>query len=101
MDQVERDSRMHDLVKAMNDAYEFFTIGEQVEDVKARRDILKNLVGQTTECAFFIRDYAGDTVFGKSTLYATKASVANIYIFVSETCGEEQVFGCRSKAGRV
>lgn len=60
---------MHDLVEALNETYEFFTIAEQLENVESRQEIMKDLASQTTECAYFICDYCSDKGFGMSASY--------------------------------
>ena len=54
---------MHDLVDAMKDAYDFFTIADQLEAVKARKDILTKLFDETKSCTQFIIDYSRDERF--------------------------------------
>ena len=69
--QVERDAHMKDLLKSMNYAYDFVAATESLQTIKSRSVIIENLAQQTTECAYFIRDYAAQQSFGKSFCAST------------------------------
>ena len=58
----------------MNYAYEFVTAAEALQKIKARPTIIEGLAQQTTECAYFIRDYAHQSSFRES-VYAPNMSV--------------------------
>lgn len=64
---------MKDLLESMNYAYEFVNAAELLEAIKSRTAIMERLAQQTTECAYFISDYAAQPSFGESD-------------FVSATC---------------
>ena len=50
---------MNDLLKAMDDVYEFVVRTCDLGDIdEARKNILKDLSLQTIQCAYFIRDQA-------------------------------------------
>ena len=59
----------------MNDAYEFFTVANQLEAVKARSDILESLFNETKECAQFMVDYARDPRFRKPYVVLQRACI--------------------------
>ena len=57
--QAERDKAIYDLLKAMDDAYDFVVRTGDLGDIdEARKNILKDLSLQTIQCAYFIRDQA-------------------------------------------
>ena len=64
--QVERDEHMRDLLEAMNNAYAFVTAAESLETLSSRPAVIESLAQQTTECAYFISDYAAQQSFGES-----------------------------------
>ena len=57
--QAERDKAMGDLLKAIDDVYEFVVRTRDLGDIdEARKKMLKDLSLQTIQCAYFIRDQA-------------------------------------------
>ena len=63
LEQIERDARMQRLLESMNYTYDFVEAADALETIKARPAIIERLAQQTTECAYFIRDYAGQRSF--------------------------------------
>jgi hypothetical protein len=58
--QKERDGMIFELLDAMNDSYDFVdhTKPLRIEDLSdTRKEIIKKLLQQTYDCAWFIRDY--------------------------------------------
>ena len=54
---------MKNLLESMNYAYDFVTAAESLQTIKSRPAIIERLAQQTTECAYFIRDYAAQQSF--------------------------------------
>ena len=65
--QKDRDDCIFHLVEVMDDIYSFVHEAEPVNKINSHRDIIAVMVKQTTECAYFIRDYAMDKNFGRSS----------------------------------
>ena len=63
-----RDDCISHLVEVMDDIYSFVHEAEPVNKINSHKDIIVVMAKQTTECAYFIRDYATDKNFGKSSL---------------------------------
>jgi len=57
---------MKDLLESMNYAYEFVSAARPLQVIKSRTAIIERLAQQTTECAYFISDYAAQRSFGES-----------------------------------
>jgi hypothetical protein len=60
LDQVDRDDSIVRLVETINDVYSFVEEAEPMKKIKSLGRIIKLMTQQTTECAYFIRDYATD-----------------------------------------
>lgn len=58
LDQIDRDDRIHGLVEVIDDICTFVKDADEVKNMKAHGKILAMMAQQTTECAYFIRDYA-------------------------------------------
>ena len=55
--QIERDNRVHDLVKTMANVYAFQEDAKQLDKIASFEDTVGWLLEQTTECGYFISDY--------------------------------------------
>lgn len=55
-DQKERDNRFRQLIKVISEVFSFLN-ELQVAALEGHRQTIKLLTLQTTECAYFIRDY--------------------------------------------
>ena len=79
--QQNRDDRISHLVEVMDDIYYFVHEAEPVNKINSHKDIIAVMIKQTTECAYFIRDYAMDKNFGRLSftlwLYHTTMSLAS------------------------
>ncbi|EIN12158.1 hypothetical protein PUNSTDRAFT_130427 [Punctularia strigosozonata HHB-11173 SS5] len=84
--QVELDRSIYDLLDTIQDVYEFVEEAGPLNDVLSARDVLVALAQQTTECGYFIRDYAKDKDF------ATRMA-SNVYkkVFKSDEAVPELV----------
>ena len=73
--QVDRDSCIIRLVGVINDVYSFVEEAEPMKKIESHRRIISLMAQQTTECAYFIRDYASNKSFCAffSTLRAHKS----------------------------
>ena len=58
MAQKYRDARIIKLIQTLDDIYAFVQEAEPTRRIDSQKDILKLIVLQTTECAYFIRHYA-------------------------------------------
>ncbi|KAF8516736.1 WD40-repeat-containing domain protein [Hysterangium stoloniferum] len=56
--QMDRDEQIIKLVQSLDDIYGFVQDAEPTKRIESQRDVLKLIVLQTMECAYFIRDYA-------------------------------------------
>jgi len=65
--QVDRDSCIVDLVEIMDDVFSFVKEAEPMKKIESHGRIIELMVQQTTECAYFIRDYAMNKSFCRSS----------------------------------
>ena len=65
VEQIHKDACIAQLVESMNDAYAFVDAAEPLKTINTRPKIVKRLAQQTTDCAYFIRDYADKTSLGE------------------------------------
>lgn len=56
---------MKNLSVSINYAYEFVTLAEALQTIKARQAVMGHLAQLTMDCAYFIRDYSGQCNFCK------------------------------------
>ena len=70
--QVDRDECIVHLTEVMDDAYSFVKEAEPIKKIESHGRIILLMAQQTTECAYFIRDYAANKGFCMltSALYA-------------------------------
>jgi len=59
----------------MNYAYDFVAAANFLQTIKSRPAVIERLAQQTTECAYFIRDYAAQQSFGQSRYVLTICAV--------------------------
>jgi hypothetical protein len=64
--QKERDDNIARLLEVMVDVYAFVLEAEPVKKLESHKQILASMVQQTTECAYFLREYATNTSFSMS-----------------------------------
>ena len=64
--QVDRDSRIIGLVEIIDDVYSFVKEAEPIKKIESHGRIIALMAQQTTECAYFIRDYAMNKSFCRS-----------------------------------
>ena len=62
--QNDRDERIIKLLQSLDDIYAFVQDAEPTKKIESQKDIIKLIVLQTTECAYFIRHYAKSKGFG-------------------------------------
>jgi hypothetical protein len=55
---MDRDNKIEDLVGTMNDMYAFMIEAKSLDKIKSHANILAAIAKQTTECAYFIQEYA-------------------------------------------
>ena len=58
LSQVDRDSRIIGLVETMDDVFSFVKEAEPIKKIESQGRVIELMVHQTTECAYFIREYA-------------------------------------------
>ncbi len=58
MAQVDRDRYIVRLVEVMDDVFSFVKEAEPIKKIESHGQIIELVSQQTTECAYFIRDYA-------------------------------------------
>ena len=71
--QMKRDDRIDKLFTTMNSFYDIVSDIEP-EKIESLRDLLRRIAQQTTECCYFIRDYAKTKGFGKPCPSAVRHS---------------------------
>jgi len=76
--QVDRDNRIAGLVEAMDDVFSFLEEAEPIKKIESHGRVIELMVQQTTECAYFIREYA----MNKSLCRLTSA----LHVRVSHCC---------------
>jgi hypothetical protein len=64
--QRDRDNAVNHLLEVMADVYAFVLEADSVKEIKSHERILAVMVRQTTECAYFIREYAMNKSFSMS-----------------------------------
>lgn len=73
--QIDRDSCIARLVEIMDDVYSFVKEAEPMKKIESHGLIISLMAQQTTECAYFIRDYAMNKGFcGSTSTFHVKAS---------------------------
>ena len=65
--QVNRDNGVIRLASIMDDALSFVEEAEPIKKIESQGRIIGLIAQQTTECGYFIRDYAMNKSFCKST----------------------------------
>jgi hypothetical protein len=63
---VDRDDCIFRLVETMDDVYSFVKEAEPIKKVESNGQIVALIAQQTTECAYFIRDYMTNKSFCRS-----------------------------------
>jgi len=58
LEQIDRDDRIRHLVEVISDVFAFVKDANEVKKIASHGRILVVMAQQTTECAYFIRDYA-------------------------------------------
>lgn len=61
--QKARDKNVNDLVSAMNDVFAFVHEADPLKKIDYHRELLMQIIRQTTECAYFIYHYAKEKNF--------------------------------------
>ncbi|PPQ93771.1 hypothetical protein CVT25_008150 [Psilocybe cyanescens] len=68
VDQIERDERIEGLGRTMCDLYDYVLDACSVQKIASFEKALKQLLAQTTECAYFIGDYRSISIFAQRAL---------------------------------
>ena len=63
---MDRDNKIQDLINTISDMYAFMREAKPVEKIKSHAKVLAAIVKQTTECAYFIQEYAETKRFSMS-----------------------------------
>jgi hypothetical protein len=66
LDQKDRDDNLGHLLEVMSDAYAFVLEAEPMKKIESHNRVLLVMVQQTTECSYFIREYATTQSFSMS-----------------------------------
>jgi hypothetical protein len=56
---------MLDLMNVLNAAYDFVIAAEPLKKIESRKKCFEQLLKETNECAYFIREYVADRDFGE------------------------------------
>ena len=90
--QMDRDDRIHNLFATMNSFYDIVCDLENGPETRhTLQDLLQRIAKQTTECFYFIRDYAKTRSFGEYDLVSNAILQANV-LFTSTTDGTAVIF---------
>ena len=85
--QMDRDDRIQNLFTAMNSFYDIVSdLENEPEKRESLQDLLQRIAKQTTECFYFIRDYAKTRSFGEYDLTSNAILHANA-LFTSKPDG--------------
>lgn len=76
LEQKERDDNISHLLEVITDIYAFVLEAESIK-IESHRKILVVMVQQTTECSYFIRQYASNASFSR-TLFPHEATISQI-----------------------
>jgi hypothetical protein len=68
-EQQNRDARVLDLINVLNAAYDFVNAAEPMKKIENRKKTFGQLLKETNECAYFIREYLGDRDFGQCCMW--------------------------------
>ena len=74
---MDRDEKIKDLVSTMADMYAFMHEAQPVEKIESHKKILAVVAKQTTECAYFIQEYARIKGFGRFIAIANAFTYLN------------------------
>ena len=91
--QNDRDKGIDHLVGTMNDTYAFVYETEPLRKIESHERIIVLIMQQTTECGYFIRDYAKKKEFCTWDLLYVKRRYL-IMIFVRGENPEASCVGC-------
>jgi len=67
IDQKNRDDAVCSLLSKMNEVYLTLTEAE-LQDIKSMKGVVERICQQTLECSYFIREYAQNDKFRKSSI---------------------------------
>jgi uncharacterized protein Yka (UPF0111/DUF47 family) len=86
---MDRDDSIVRLVETMDDVYSFVKETEPMKKIKSFGRIIELIAQQTTECAYFIRDYAigKDFCMSASALHGNDLTATFV---TRETSAQEQ-----------
>jgi hypothetical protein len=96
LNQRERDNKVDHLLEVMADSYAFVLEAEPVKKIESHKRIVAVMAQQTTECAYFIREYAMNTNFSVS-LSVHKSSHLTISMTSRETRPQTYSLGYRQQ----
>jgi hypothetical protein len=80
VDQMDRDTKVKDLVETMNDVFAFVKAAEPLRKIESHEKIVLLMTQQVTDCAYFIGHYAEDTSFCTSLVQAIASSPNYLYV---------------------
>lgn len=63
--QQDRDASVLDLINVLHAAYDFIDAAEPLKKIENRQRSFGQLLKETNECAYFIREYVSDPDFGE------------------------------------
>ena len=99
--QVDRDDRIQNLFTAMNSFYDIVSdLENEPEKRESLQDLLQRIAKQTTECFYFIRDYAKTEGFREPNLILC-ASLIKLFSLNSESNGTAPILRGRQQDQRI
>jgi hypothetical protein len=91
---MDRDNSIVRLVKTMDDIYSFVEEAEPMKKIESLGRIIELIAQQTTQCAYFIRDYATDNDFCMSTSELHDNDLTATFITRETNAQEQFSFRC-------
>ncbi|MDQ1532139.1 MAG: hypothetical protein QOE37_2264 [Microbacteriaceae bacterium] len=63
--QQDRDGKISNLVRTMEDTYSFVALVDELKKNQVLQDVVEQILKQTIECGFFIQEYARRNFAGR------------------------------------
>ena len=96
--QMDRDDRIQKLFTTMNSFYDIVNdLEKELKSVDSLQDLLRRIAQQTTECFYFIRDYAKTEGFREPNLILCASLITVFFVLNSESNGTAPILRGRQQ----
>ena len=96
--QMDRDDRIQKLFTTMNSFYDIVNdLEKELKSVDSLQDLLQRIAQQTTECFYFIRDYAKTEGFREPNLILCASLITFFFVLNSESNGTAPILRGRQQ----